>query len=66
MFSMCGRNKVEDEAIWEKTGVAAGSRVIRAPKGKAKGNKMQIQEKPGFIGFASHRTAPFSFTVESI
>lgn len=66
MFYTCERNKVEDEGIWEKTGVTAGNRVIRVPKGKAKENKMQIQEKLGFIGFVSHRTAPFSFTVESI
>lgn len=65
MFYMC-EAKGEDERIWEKTGVTAGNRAYRATRGKAKENKMQIQEKLGAIGFASHGTSPFSFTVESI
>lgn len=43
-----------------------GRKQVKSTKRKAKENKMQIQEKLDAIGFASHGTAPFSFTVESI
>lgn len=43
-----------------------GRKRVKSTKSKAKENKMQIQEKLGATGFASHGTAPFSLTVESI
>lgn len=57
---------MEGETIGEKNGITAGNRVVRVQQGKAKESKMPIYEKLDFIGFVSRRTAPFSFTIESI
>lgn len=64
MFYMCETKRRMRE--YGRKRVTAGNRAYRDTKSKAKENKMQIQEKLGAIGFASHGTAPFSFTVESI
>lgn len=65
IFNVWNKQQWEDEGIWEKTEITAWG-YIRTPKGKGKEKKMEIQEKLDFISFGSHRTAPFSFAVESI